>query len=80
MNAFQPVDDQGAVEQQVLDQALEWLVLLQSGISNPEQQAACLAWRRAERQHELAWQRLVGIGQESPTAHREAETAKAHRG
>ncbi|MCL9658607.1 DUF4880 domain-containing protein [Pseudomonas protegens] len=64
MNAFQPVDDQGTVEQQVLDQALEWLVLLQSGISNPEQQAACLAWRRAERQHELAWQRLVGIGQD----------------
>ncbi|AZC27120.1 DUF4880 domain-containing protein [Pseudomonas sessilinigenes] len=64
MNAFQPVDDQGAVEQQVLDQALEWLVLLQSGISNPEQQAACLAWRRTDPQHELAWQRLAGIGQD----------------
>ncbi|WP_236186292.1 MULTISPECIES: DUF4880 domain-containing protein [Pseudomonas] len=64
MNAFQPVDDQGAVEQQVLDQALEWLVLLQSGISPPEQQAACLAWRRADPQHELAWQRLAGIGQD----------------
>ncbi|NBF09709.1 DUF4880 domain-containing protein [Pseudomonas sp. Fl4BN1] len=63
MNAFQPVDDQGAVDQRVLDQALEWLVLLQSGISNPEQQAACLAWRRADPQHELAWQRLAGIGQ-----------------
>lgn len=64
MNAFQPVDDQGALEQQVLDQALEWLVLLQSGISPPEQQAACLAWRRADPQHELAWQRLAGIGQD----------------
>lgn len=64
MNAFQPVDDQGAVEQRVLEQALEWLVLLQSGLSNPEQQAACLAWRRADPQHELAWQRLAGIGQD----------------
>lgn len=63
MNAFQPVDDQGAVEQRVLDQALEWLVLLQSGLCRPEQQAACLAWRQADPQHERAWQRLAGIGQ-----------------
>ncbi|NMY71316.1 FecR/PupR family sigma factor regulator, partial [Pseudomonas sp. WS 5414] len=55
MSAFKPMDDQGAVDHRVLDQALEWLVLLQSGTSSAEQQAGCLAWRRADPQHELAW-------------------------
>ncbi|APC21468.1 transcriptional regulator [Pseudomonas protegens] len=64
MNAFQPVDDQGAVEQQVLDQALEWLVLLQSGISPPSSRPLPWPGRRADPQHELAWQRLAGIGQD----------------
>jgi len=57
---FQPVDRQ-PVDEQVLEQALHWMVLLQSGVSNADQRAACEAWRTQHPAHELAWQRLAGL-------------------
>lgn len=79
MSAFQPMDDQGAVDHRVLDQALEWLVLLQSGTSSAEQQAGCLAWRRADPQHELAWQRLAGLGQDLRDSTRSLPAARTRQ-
>lgn len=79
MSAFKPMDDQGAVDHRVLDQALEWLVLLQSGTSSAEQQAGCLAWRRADPQHELAWQRLAGLGQDLRDSTRSLPAARTRQ-
>ncbi|WP_409300381.1 DUF4880 domain-containing protein [Pseudomonas sp. KCJK8993] len=62
MNPFQPQDQQGPVPPQVLEQALHWWVCLQSGQDDAGQAAACEAWRQADPQHELAWQRLAGLG------------------
>lgn len=42
----------------VLDQAIGWLVKLESSSYAPELCAACLAWRQADPQHETTWQAL----------------------
>lgn len=60
MKLFQAQDRQ-AVDEQVLEQALHWMVLVQSGVSSAEQRAACEAWRAQHPTHELAWQRLAGL-------------------
>lgn len=60
MKLFQPQDRQ-AVDPQVLEQALHWMVLLQSGVSSAGERQACAAWRAQSEAHELAWQRLVGL-------------------
>lgn len=43
---------------QVLDQAIAWLVKLESARHAPELCAACLAWRQADPRHETTWQAL----------------------
>ncbi|MHA6194642.1 DUF4880 domain-containing protein [Pseudomonas wadenswilerensis] len=60
MKLFQPVDQQ-PVDEQVLEQALHWMVRLQSGVSSAEERLACDAWRARHPAHELAWQRLTGL-------------------
>ena len=60
MTMFKPTDDQ-LLDEYVLDQALMWMVTLQSGVSGAAEQHACAAWRNANPQHELAWQRLTGL-------------------
>ncbi|MFJ2545246.1 DUF4880 domain-containing protein [Pseudomonas sp. NPDC087612] len=47
----------------VLEQAMLWMVRLQSGLSCDAEQLACQRWRQESAAHELAWQRLSGIGQ-----------------
>jgi transmembrane sensor len=42
----------------VLDQAIGWLVRLESGGSNPQLLEACQRWRQADALHETAWQAL----------------------
>lgn len=42
----------------VLDQAVGWLVRMESDGSNPQLREACLSWRRADALHETAWQAL----------------------
>lgn len=61
MNRVQSVCDQ-PLDESVLDQALIWMVTLQSGTSSAADQQACQQWRNENPQHELAWQRLVGLG------------------
>ncbi|OLS60878.1 DUF4880 domain-containing protein [Pseudomonas putida] len=63
MKAFQPLDRQ-AIDEQVLEQALQWMVLLQSGVSSDDERLACDAWRAQSAAHELAWQRLAGLNQD----------------
>jgi len=48
---------------EVLEQAMLWTVRLQSGSSSEAEQYACRQWRAADPAHELAWQRLAGLGQ-----------------
>lgn len=42
----------------VLDEAIGWLVRLQSGNVDARSAADCLAWRQADPLHEVAWQAL----------------------
>lgn len=42
----------------VLDQAISWLVRLESDGSNPQLHEACQRWRQADALHEIAWQAL----------------------
>ena len=60
MTLFQP-QDRRPVDEQVLEQALHWMVLLQSGVSSDGDRLACEAWRSQSSEHERAWQRLAGI-------------------
>jgi len=46
------------IPEAVLDQAIQWLVRLQSGAADPAMHAACEQWRRAQPIHENAWQAL----------------------
>jgi len=52
-----------ALEPAVVQQAMLWLVRLQSGACSEAEQLACQRWRMESSAHELAWQRLVGLGQ-----------------
>lgn len=54
MNARSLPDLPGAV----LDQAIGWLVRLESDGSNPQLLEACQRWRQADALHEIAWQAL----------------------
>lgn len=42
----------------VLDQAVSWLVRIESGGSHPQLMEACQRWRQADVMHEIAWQAL----------------------
>lgn len=42
----------------VLDQAIGWLVRLQSGSADEQVRESCLHWRQAHPLHEIAWQAL----------------------
>lgn len=45
----------------VVEQAMLWMVTLQSGVSSLAEQQACQRWRNEHPHHELAWQRLAGL-------------------
>ncbi|MDG9929373.1 MULTISPECIES: FecR domain-containing protein [unclassified Pseudomonas] len=47
----------------VVEQAIAWRVRLASGTCADEEISACLDWRRRHTDHELAWQRLDGLGE-----------------
>lgn len=42
----------------VLDQAITWLVRMQSGSATDQTRHACMRWRQANALHEVAWQAL----------------------
>lgn len=63
MNRFKPANNQ-PLDEHVLDQALNWMVALQSGTCGAAEQQACQQWRNDNPQHELAWQRLAGLSRD----------------
>ena len=63
MSRLKVANDQ-PLDESVLDQALNWMVALQSGTSSAAEQQACQHWRNESPQHELAWQRLVGLSRD----------------
>lgn len=54
----------GAIDPQVLEQGLAWMVTLQSGVCSAADQQACLSWRNEHPQHERVWQRLNGLSRD----------------
>lgn len=48
------------VPEEVADQAIHWLLVLQSG-GSPAQREQWLAWRQAAEDHERAWQRIEEV-------------------
>lgn len=65
------------LDEQVLEQALQWMVLLQSGVSSDDERKACDAWRARNASHELAWQRLAGLNQDLRQSTRNLPAASA---
>ena len=51
------------LDPEVVEQAMLWMVRLQSGASSDGEQLACLQWRQENPANERAWQRLAGLGQ-----------------
>lgn len=60
MSLFEPANTQ-RLDQDVVEQALQWMVTVQSGVSTEAERLACQHWRAQSAQHELAWQRLAGL-------------------
>lgn len=52
------------IESSVVKEAIMWMVRLQSGHANDATREACRAWRMEKREHELAWQRVQGLGRD----------------
>lgn len=63
MKAFKP-DDHQPLDKAVVEQAMVWMVALQSGTSGAAEHQACRHWRNENPQHELAWQRVAGLGRD----------------
>ncbi|WP_455887408.1 DUF4880 domain-containing protein [Pseudomonas rustica] len=59
----QSSSDAQALDPKVVEQAMLWMVRLQSGLSSHAERIACQQWRQESAEHERAWQRLNGIGQ-----------------
>lgn len=49
------------IEQSILDDAADWLVLLQSGEASDHDRARLAHWRERSPAHEAAWQRAEGV-------------------
>jgi transmembrane sensor len=63
MRLFSPKDNL-PLDSAIVEQALHWMVSLQSGTADRAQQQACQRWRDAHPHHELAWQRLAGLNRD----------------
>jgi transmembrane sensor len=61
---FTPQDNGQPISGQIVQQAVQWLVTMQSGMATSEQMTACTHWRHSHPDHERAWQRLSGLGQD----------------
>ncbi|MFD2407035.1 FecR domain-containing protein [Azorhizophilus paspali] len=49
------------INPEIRDQAIAWFTLAQSGCLDDENRQRLEQWRRADAEHERAWQRLAGI-------------------
>ena len=52
------------IDARIVDQAVEWLVKIQSGRSSAEDSDACARWRQSHPDHERAWLRVCGLGRD----------------
>jgi ferric-dicitrate binding protein FerR (iron transport regulator) len=48
-------------ERDVLGQAIDWAIRLQSGLATENDRAACDSWRAAQPAHEQAWQKVQSV-------------------
>lgn len=78
MSLFEPTPAQG-LEQDVIEQAMLWMVTLQSGISTEAERSACQQWRNQSLAHEMAWQRLTGLNRDIRESTRSLAPAGARR-
>ncbi|VVP99936.1 Protein FecR [Pseudomonas fluorescens] len=51
-------------QQQVVKQAIHWLLRLRNNAANPKLRQQCDVWRAAHHEHELAWQRVQSLHSE----------------
>jgi ferric-dicitrate binding protein FerR (iron transport regulator) len=61
-----PVDSsvlnrRGELHQQVVRQAINWLLRLRNNSTNPRLRQQCDSWRAEHQEHELAWQRVQSL-------------------
>ena len=61
-----PVDNvslnrRGEPHQQVVKQAIHWLLRLRNNAANTGLRQQCETWRAAHQEHELAWQRVQSL-------------------
>ncbi|MGY2342015.1 FecR domain-containing protein [Pseudomonas sp. SDO5532_S415] len=66
---MKPVDNlslnrHGEPQQQVVKQAIHWLLRLRNNASNSKLRQQCDVWRAAHHEHELAWQRVQSLHSE----------------
>ncbi|CAM4332571.1 FecR domain-containing protein [Kerstersia similis] len=58
---FEAGENRQDVPDAVLDEAIHWVMLMQSGTAGDRDREACRRWRAQHADHELAWQRLAGL-------------------
>ncbi|MEN7531669.1 FecR domain-containing protein [Cupriavidus sp. DL-D2] len=63
----------------VIAQAAHWMAVLQSGEASADDEAACARWREADPSHELAWQRMSGMGEQLRSGLRHVPPAMARQ-
>lgn len=63
MSLFEPANAQ-PLDQDVVEQAMLWMVTLQSGVCSEAEHQACRNWRKQSATHEMAWQRLSGLNRD----------------
>ncbi|MEB0207226.1 DUF4880 domain-containing protein [Pseudomonas sp. CCC3.1] len=63
MSLFEPANAQ-RLDQDVVEQAMLWMVTLQSGVCSEAEHQACYNWRKQSPAHEMAWQRLTGLNRD----------------
>lgn len=66
MNAAASPARRDEIAPAILDEAIAWVVRLESGRADERTRQACAAWRAAHPAHEQAWQRLQAWGREFP--------------
>jgi transmembrane sensor len=62
---FKPAADPArSIDPAIVEQAVAWLVKIQSGNASVRESEACDLWRRSHPDHERAWLRLSGLGRD----------------
>ncbi|MFH0133759.1 FecR domain-containing protein [Variovorax sp. VaC1] len=62
---FRPsADAPRPIDPAIVDQAVAWLVKIQSGGASASESDACDRWRQSHPDHERAWLRLCGLGRD----------------